>query len=186
MIAQISGVVVDIGLSKAIVDVGGIGYGVLVPASILQKLKLDSPVKFHTYHHVRENTQELYGFDTLLAKELFEQLIGVSGVGPKSALAIMGLAEQDRLRSAIASEDIAFIASAPGVGKRTAERIGVELKDKVGVLAHDTNRPAELDDARAALEALGYNPAQAAQALAGISSDLPTEARVKQALKQLS
>jgi Holliday junction DNA helicase RuvA len=185
MIAQISGTVVENSVSRVVVAVGGVGYEVLVPLNLTEQLVVGSEVSLLTHHHVRENVQELYGFDQALSKELFELLIGVSGVGPKSALMIMGLAEQTKIRQAISSGDTAWLATAPGVGKRTAERITVELKDKVGVVDRRVNG-VETDDARSALMALGYSASQAAQALADVEAELPTEERVRKALKQLS
>lgn len=186
MISQVKGAVIDSCIGRVVVEVGGLGYEVLVPAPLFENLKIGQPAQLFTHHHIRENAQELYGFNSADAKELFELLLGVSGVGPKSALAVMGLGEHDRIRRAVAGEDIALIASASGVGKRTAERICVELKDKVGVMAGYVFAEHDGDDARAALVALGYSPAQAAQALAEIDTKLSTEERVKKALKELT
>lgn len=186
MISQIKGAVIDSRIGRVVVEVGGLGYEVLVPAPLLEHLRIGQTAQLFTYHHIRENAQELYGFNSADAKELFELLLGVSGVGPKSALAVMGLGEHDRIRRAVAGEDIALIASASGVGKRTSERICVELKDKVGVIAGYAFDERDGDDARAALVALGYSPAQAAQALSEIDAKLSTEERVKKALKELA
>lgn len=176
---------VEVGVDHVVLDVGGVGYEVLAPQTVLEDLSVGTDSTLLTYHHIRENAHELYGFSEVEAKQLFEQLLGVSGIGPKSALAIMSLGDQQRLRGAIAGEDAAFIATASGVGKRSAERVIVELRDKVGEFLAGSPTPAG-DDAAAALVALGYNQAQAAEALRGIDSDLPTEAKVKAALRQLS
>lgn len=187
MIAQISGKVIASSFGRVVVDSSGVGYEILVPLPLLDQLSVGAQVNLLTYHHVRENAQELYGFDQAAAKELFELLIGVSGVGPKSALTVMGLGEQGKIRQAIASGDSAFLAAATGVGKRTAERLSVELKDKVGVIGGKVvAEPGVEDDARSALMALGYSAAQAAHALSDVKADLSTEQRVRQALKQLS
>lgn len=185
MISRVTGQIVEVGVGRAVVDVAGVGYELLMPQPVLEKLSVGSNTTLLTYHHVRENAQELYGFDEIDAKALFEQLLGVSGVGPKSALAIMSLGDQQRLRTAIANEDAGFIAAASGVGKRSAERVIVELKDKVGEQAGVHGAPAG-DDAVAALMALGYSTSQAVQALKDLGADLSTEARVKAALRKLA
>lgn len=184
MISRVKGQVVAVELNHVVIETGGIGYEILAPQPLLESLALDDQIQLLTHHHVRENVQELYGFASPEAKSLFEQLLGVSGVGPKSALAIMSLGDEERLRQAIASEDSAFIAAASGVGKRSAERVIVELKDKVGLPGGKTS--AATDDDAAALLALGYSSAQAAQALRDLPAGLDTGGRVKEALKKLS
>ncbi len=185
MIARVKGRILEINDERVVVDVGGVCYEVLVPQPILQTLSPGSQMELLTYHLVRENSQELYGFDKTGAKRLFEMLLSVSGIGPKSALAIMSLGDEDRLRAAIAGEDVAFLAAANGVGKKSAERTVIELKDKVDPVA-GIGKAVTGDDAAAALVSLGYNQNQAAQALSGIEPGLPTETRVKEALKKLS
>ena len=140
---------------------------------------------------VREQSQELYGFSSLAAKKMFELLITVQGVGPKAALAILSLGESETVRNAIANSDAVFIAKASGVGKKTAERVVVDLSDKVGLaLRYDnsvltgTSQPiSHTDEALEALMALGYNLNDATNALEGIPTDLSTADRVTQALK---
>lgn len=185
MISRVNGTVVEVGADRVVVDVGGLGYEILAPAPVLENLKAGADARLLTHHHIRENQQELYGFADAEAKDLFEQLLGVSGIGPKSALAIMSLGDQARLRQAIAGEDAAFIAAASGVGKRSAERLIVELKDKVGELQGGPAGQSG-DDATAALMALGYNAAQAAGALRDLPADMELEQKVKAALKKLS
>lgn len=187
MIAQISGRVIDQSFDRVVVFVAGIGYEVLVPQPLLSQLPVGQDVTLLTHHHIRENSQELYGFTEGAAKELFEQLLSVSGVGPKGALAVMGLGDQSKIRQAIGAGDVAWLAAASGVGKRTAERITVELKDKVGIIGGQAVGAIMVDDdARSALMALGYSVSQASHALSGIDAKLPTEERVRQALKRLS
>jgi Holliday junction DNA helicase RuvA len=186
MIAHIKGMVTSIDGYRVVIDVGGVGYELRVPVSVAEDLRPQTETILLTYHHVREAAQELFGFDSQGAKDLFELLIGVSSVGPKSALAIMSLGTHEEIRAAIASENVGYIAQATGVGKKSAERISVELKDKVGVMAGNyVGEPTNEDEAFAALLALGYNKAQAAQALAKVSGDLAVEDRVKRALKDL-
>lgn len=187
MIAQLRGRIVGLGEKLLIVDVGGVGYGVQVPETLLSSVNLEDEISLVTYHHVKENAIELYGFGDNESKQLFEWLIGVSGVGPKSAMAVMSLGPQDRIRQAIASGDTAYIAAASGVGKRSAERICNELKDKVGLAGLKSGVEATgSNDALEALLSLGYNRQQAVEALNKIDSDLTSEDKVKLALKTLS
>ncbi len=190
MIAHVSGIVAEKFNSSIIVDVQGVGYEVAVALGDYEKALLNEPMKFHTYHHIREQAQELFGFTSLAAKKLFEMLITVQGVGPKAALAILSLGDSEVVRNAIASGDAGFITKASGVGKRIAERVIVDLTDKVG-LAIRTNVDAtglseqltQADEALEALMALGYNLNDATRALEGISRDLSTADRVTQALR---
>lgn len=186
MIARIRGEVIEILPQSLVVDVAGIGYEVLMSGHDIDKNKLGDKVDLHTYHHVREQAEELYGFMSAAAERLFTQLIGVNGVGPKAALSIIGLGDAQALQNAIANQDSAYISSAPGVGKKIADRICVDLKDKVGLAGLSVGSVAPGDDAQAALVALGYPAGEAAAALAGVDRTLKTEERVKLALKGLN
>jgi len=187
MIARIKGEVVEVHPSgRLVVDVNGVGYELQVSAIDLEHVVKDQTVQFATHFHVRENSQELFGFSDPEAKHLFEQLIGVNGVGPKGAMSIMGLGERNQIQSAIASENIAYISGATGVGKKVAQRICVDLKDKVGVFGEFAAVSQKSDDALDALIALGFAKGQAAQALATLDQDLSTEDKVKKALKELA
>ena len=191
MIAHVEGTVTEKLVTSVIVDVHGVGYEVSVAAGDYDRAVLGETVKFYTHHHIREQAQELYGFSTLAAKKLFELLITVQGVGPKAAQSILSLADSEAVRGAIANGDSAYIAKASGVGKRIAERVVVDLADKVGLpLRYDnssltgTSQPiAHTDEALEALMALGYNLADATKALEGVPTDLSTSDRVTQALK---
>ncbi len=187
MIAHVSGVLAEKFITSVIVDVGGIGYEVHVSSLDYEELALGEPVKLYTHHHVREQEQSLFGFASLSAKRLFELLIGVQGIGPKAALAILSLAPSEHVRAAIGSGDIAVIQKASGIGKRSAERVVVDLKDKVGlpgsVSAATTATLPTHNDALDALVALGYSLADASNALQGVDPALPTEERIRQALK---
>lgn len=190
MIAHVSGIVAEKFNSSVIVDVHGVGYEIAVARGDYEHAALNEPVKFYTHHHIREQSQELFGFTSLAAKKLFEMLITVQGVGPKAALAILSLGESETVRSAIAGGDAAFITKASGVGKRIAERVVVDLTDKVG-LAIRTNANEQgvshvinhADEALEALMALGYTLNDATRALEGVSTDISTADRVMQALK---
>ena len=190
MIAHVYGVIVEKFGTSVIVDVHGVGYEVQLASGDFDATLLDSTVKFYTYHHIREQSQELFGFSSLVAKKLFELLITVQGVGPKAALSILSLGASEVVRNAIASGDAVFITRASGVGKKTAERVVVDLSDKVGhAIRTDVNDIglsnviAGNDEAVEALMALGYNLNDATRALEGISTELSTAARVTQALR---
>ncbi|HEX7483876.1 MAG TPA: Holliday junction branch migration protein RuvA [Candidatus Saccharimonadales bacterium] len=190
MIAHISGVVAEKFNSSVIVDVHGVGYEVAVALGDYERSLLNEPVKFYTYHHIREQSQELFGFTSLAAKKLFEMLITVQGVGPKAGLSILSLGESEVVRNAIANGDVVFITKASGVGKRIAERVIVDLTDKVGLAIRTDVDTAGLsqpvthtDEALEALMALGYNLNDATRALEGVSTDLSTAERVTQALR---
>jgi Holliday junction DNA helicase RuvA len=191
MIAHVSGIVAEKFNSSVIIDVQGVGYEVAVAAGDFERALLGEPMKFHTYHHIREQSQELFGFTSLAAKKLFEMLITVQGVGPKAALAILSLGESEIVRNAIANGDAVFITKASGVGKRIAERVVVDLTDKVGLaIRSDVSAATGLsqqisrsDEALEALMALGYTLNDATRALEGIPMDLSTADRVTQALK---
>lgn len=190
MIAHVSGIVAEKFNSSIIVDVHGVGYEVAVAKGDYDAALLNEPVKFYTYHHIREQSQELFGFSTLAAKKLFEMLITVQGVGPKAGLSILSLGDSEMVRNALANGDAAFVTKASGVGKRIAERVVVDLQDKVGlplrtnVGTTGVSQPiAHTDEALEALMALGYNLADASKALEGVSTDLSTAERVTLALK---
>ena len=165
-----------------VVDVAGIGYQVFVP-----RQPPGTDVLLHTHHVVREDGQWLFGFDSREELALFELLIGVSGVGPRAALALLSVARAPDVATAIAAGDSAFLARAPGVGKKTAERLIVDLRSKVaGMSTGGVPTTAALDDeALAALVALGYTAAEAAAALRQVPSAevASTEERLSAALR---
>lgn len=189
MIAHIIGKIAEKFGGAVIVDVSGVGYELNVAAGDYDAVTLDQQVKFYTYHHIREQSQELFGFSSLAGKKLFEMLITVQGVGPKAALAILSLDVAENVRNAIANADSIYLAKASGVGKKTAERIVVDLSDKVGMpIIYKKQHPVQTelntsDEALEALIALGYNLADATRALEGVDATLPTSQRVREALK---
>lgn len=192
MIAHVKGTVEEKFNNALTIDVHGIGYEVAVSQGDYDGATLHEELKLYTYHHVREQAEELFGFSSLAAKKLFELLIAVQGIGPKAALAILSLGDAETVRNAIANNDVMFIQKAVGVGKKTAERVAVDLRDKVGVPtrygravdAIDAPPLSMNDEALEALMALGYNLADATKALEGVDPSLPTAARVTQALKR--
>jgi Holliday junction DNA helicase RuvA len=182
VIALIRGEVVARGADHLVVDVRGVGYKVFVP-----RHPTGDVVALHTHHVVREDAQQLYGFETREELALFEMLIGVSGVGPKAAMSILGVARPAAVAAAIASGDAAALARAPGVGKKTAERLIVDLKGKVARTGAESGMggaPAD-DEAASALLALGYTAAEAAAALRAVppAGSASTEERVTAALR---
>jgi Holliday junction DNA helicase RuvA len=191
MIAHVFGVVAEKFGSAVIVDVSGVGYEVQVAAGDYDSALLGEQVKFHTYHHIREQSQELFGFSSLAAKKLFELLITVQGVGPKAALSILSVGDSEQVRNAIANSDSGYITQAAGVGKRIAERVVVDLSDKVGLAVQITRSSSGAsvdthDEALEALMALGYSLPDGMKALESVPADLPTAARVTQALRSQS
>ena len=136
MIAHIKGTISEKFGNTLIVDVNGVGYEIMVPTPDFEAALLNEKKKFFTYHAVRENAEELYGFSSLVAKKIFELLISVQAIGPKAGIAILSLAEAEEVRNAIANADTAFISKASGVGKKSAERVIVDLRDKVGAPSH--------------------------------------------------
>lgn len=190
MIAHLRGKIEEKFGNALILDVNGVGYEITVPTPDFEACNLGEERKFYTYHQVRENAEELYGFSSLAAKKIFELLISVQGVGPKAAIAILSLAEAEEVRNAIANADAAFISKASGVGKKSAERVIVDLRDKVGIPSHYgateakfTTAVAANDEALDALIALGFPLKEATAALEKVDPNLPVEERVKLALK---
>lgn len=190
MIATLSGILSEKLADTIVLDVGGVGYGLLVTIDDYSKLIAGDKTKLYVYEHIREQSYDLYGFSKLETKYLFEQLLGVKNVGPKVAMAVLDVGNADAVRAAIASGDVKLLQSAKGVGKRAAEQIVVELRDKVGISASDAaegivTRPGidTQDEAAEALMSLGYSPQDAGMALKNIDKTLPIEDRIKLALK---
>ena len=173
--------------AAVVVEVGGVGYFVQPTAAARRKAKPGREVTLETYLHVREDVLQLFGFAEPAERELFELLLSVQGVGPKVALAIVSGSPAAELRRAIALEDAARFQAIPGIGKKTAERIVLELKERLGdqapvPIATGRDAPPELV-ARDALLELGYSLVEAERALAATDPELPPEERVRQALR---
>ena len=184
MIAQLRGKPVRRGAEGLVLDVGGVGYLVQATPRALAQAGGSKEVTVETYLHVREDALQLYGFADPAERELFEQLLSVSGVGPKVALAIVSGSTPADLRRAIAREDTARFEAIPGIGRKTAQRVVLELKGTLSVEAEPT---AEGDGhlvARDALVELGYSLVDAESVLAAIDPALPPEERVRLALRQ--
>lgn len=192
MISMISGVVDELGPNYAVVNVNGVGYKLFVTADTLHGLKTNRPLKMWTYLAVREDALDLYGFTRKNDKEFFELLISVSGIGPKSALNILSLASAETLAGAIRTGSTAHLTKISGIGKKTAEKIVMELKDKVNSLrnfatsAESAGMASDID-AIEALRALGYDAEEAREALKKVGKEVSdVGAKVKAALKVLS
>ena len=191
MIATLNGVVSEKLAYVVVLEVGGMGYGLLVSSEDYGRLEAGQQAKLYVYEHIREQAHDLFGFLTRDSKSLFEQLLDVNGVGPKMALNVLSIGSGEAVRQAIASGDVKFIQQANGVGKRVAERLVVELKDKVGLVGVDLESTGLLqseaslsaDEAVEGLMALGYTAADAAKALQNVDPELPTGDRIKLALK---
>lgn len=188
MIARLYGTITDT-TSQLVVDCHGVGYGVLVPLADFSQLKVGDEVTLYIYENIKDDAHDLYGFTSPDTKQLFEQLLSVKNVGPKVALSVLDVGSVNSVRVAIAEGDVKLLTTAKGVGKRAAEQIVVELRDKVGSPVGDAaenliNRAGinQSDEALQALVSLGYSENDAAAALAKVDPLLPTEERVKQAL----
>ena len=176
--------------AMVVLDVRGVGYGLQVTAEDFGRLATGEQAKLYVHEHVREQAYDLFGFVLHDTQKLFEQLLGVKNVGPKVALAVLDIGTAPAVRGAIAAGDVKLLQSAKGVGKRAAEQIVVELRDKVGLSASDTaegiaTRPGVNtgDEAVEALISLGYSPQDATVALKDIDPALSSEERIKRALK---
>jgi Holliday junction DNA helicase RuvA len=187
MIARLRGKPVARTADGLVVDVGGVGYLVAATPAVLRSAQGSAEVTVETYLHVREDALQLYGFADASERELFTALLGVSGVGPKVALAVVSGSPSAELRRAIVVGDPARFQAIPGIGKKTAERIVLELKDKLGdddvVPIGAASGTSSHVVARDALVQLGYSVAEAEQALAEVDPELPAEERIRLALR---
>jgi len=188
MIAFIEGKIELRGEKFAIIAAGGVGYKIFAGVETLRKVpEKGQNVRLWTHQYVREDALELYGFLTFVELELFETLISISGIGPKSGLGIMAIAPVDTLKKAIASGDTSYLTRVSGIGRKTAEKIVLELKEKMAGKGVTVNAPELKDEADAleALVSLGYSQRDAREALNKLSGqNLTVEKRVKEALKK--
>ncbi|MBQ0058990.1 MAG: Holliday junction branch migration protein RuvA [Lachnospiraceae bacterium] len=197
MIAFVSGQIIDIDDNRLVVEQQGIGYGVYVPYSIIDRVSDGDEVRLFTYLSVKEDAMTLYGFLTKDDYKTFKMLLGVNGIGPKVALSVLSTLSADELRMAILADDIKTISSVPGLGKKTAQKLVLELKDKMNLAEvieskFDNTNPVPQRDTSAsseavmALTALGYSGTSALKAVRKVTEsqpDLSTEAILKLALK---
>lgn len=198
MIASLRGPVVHVGLGDLVVEVGGVGLLVHTTPATTERTRTGAPVQLSTSLVVREESLTLYGFSTPAERDLFEQVQTVSGVGPRLALAMLSVHEPDTLRAAIATGDLAALTKIPGIGKKGAERIVLELRDKIGpvaasgdtAVAAEAAGPAHQEQVLEALVGLGWNAKQSETALARVTEAQPeltdVSALLRAALQELS
>ncbi len=183
MIAALRGNLLAVGADYAVIEAGGVGYQVWAPRGVLQNLPpIGEEARLHTYLIVREDALLLYGFSTLAERSFFELLLTVTGVGPKVALGLLSSTPLDQLQIAIASENAAMLAQVPGIGKKTAARLILELKPKINLgavapgLAAATPGAAHANgEVQEVLQSLGYSAAEAQAAVAALPADAPPE-----------
>ena len=185
MISYLEGTVVDKSGDRVVVAVGGTGYEVLVPAQTLARLPSPGrPARLHTRLQIREDAMVLYGFSSTEERSLFDNLITVTGVGPKVALAILSVLTPDSLRRAVAAGDVAVLTLVPGVGKKVAGRVILDLKDRIGT-GGEVAVSGPMAEVREALVSLGLSAQEAREALAALPSDgdRPVEDLLREALR---
>ncbi|WP_026369506.1 Holliday junction branch migration protein RuvA [Kallotenue papyrolyticum] len=192
MIASLRGNLLAVGPDSAVIETGGIGFQVFVPRPLARRLQVGAEVLLHTYLHVREDALVLYGFESPEQRAFFETLLGVSGVGPRMALSLLSAAPLDQLQLAIARENTALLAQVPGIGKKTAARIVLELKGKLdlgaavpAVTSGASATVALNSELQEILMSLGYSAAEAQAAVAAVPADAPVdlEERLRLALR---
>lgn len=190
MIAYITGTILAKNDNSLILKTSDLGYKVFVSKKVLYENQVNDSLELFTYEHIREDLRDLFGFVDLADLQLFEKLISVSGVGPKTALGLFSETSGTDIKSAIIHGDSAILKKVAGIGAKTAERVVLELKNKldgvVGVNIKSKDELSQDSDALEALTSLGYQPAQAREALKKVSPEIiKIEDRVKQALKYL-
>ena len=194
MIYSVKGELIHTEPWLAVVECGGVGYACRTSRQTLNSIKTGSEVKLFTYLHVSENSLDLFGFSDTMELSCFRQLISVSGIGPKAALSVLSEISPSKLALCITTGDAKTLTKCPGLGLKTAQRIVLELKDKVAKEQHVTASEfasipsavgGSIGEALSALEVLGFAPAQAAAAIAGSSPEASVEELIKFALKNL-
>lgn len=186
MIGRLSGELAAVGAEFVIVDVGGVGYEIAVTGRAIAEFgSVGSPIVVFTHLHVREDQLALFGFTTTDDRDLFRLLLGVAGVGPKVALAILSTMSADDLRRVVATDDAAALTAVPGIGKRSAQKLMLELRPKLEVPEGDLQPSGALGEVRIALDGLGYQADEIGTALRDLPADLPVEELLKRALQKL-
>jgi len=189
MIGWLAGKLLGYDRDRVIVDVNGVGYQAAVSAGVIRnKVKIGEDIRLFIYTHVREDQLTLFGFSGLEEKQMFELLLSVSGVGPKSALAVVSRGNPEEVREAVAGADVEFFKSVSGLGKKTAQRIIVDLKSKLGDVKEldlsGGNEPAAKELA-AALKSMGFSPDEARAAVKRVDLELPLDKQIRSALKEI-
>lgn len=185
MISHIRGSILAINDKFVIIETNGIGYRVFATAETLVKRKIGDNVSLWTSHIIREDANDLYGFENQSDQDLFELLLGVSGIGPKSALGVMNVATAGTIARAVNTNDVGYLTKISGIGKKTAEKIILELRDKLSVIITDDVSSAS-HDALDALVALGYSESQAREAIRALEPSLSTQEKIREALRILA
>jgi Holliday junction DNA helicase RuvA len=186
MIGRLRGEFVAAGADAVTVDVAGVGYEIAVTGRTFAELPgIGSEIVLHTHLHVREDQLALFGFTTADDRDLFRLLMGVSGVGPKVGLAILATMTADDLRRVVATDDAAALTAVPGIGKRSAQKLLLELRPKLDVPDGDLQASGPLGEVRTALEGLGYESDEISSVLRDLPPDLPVEALLKRSLQAL-
>lgn len=187
MIGYLSGTVIIRDDPQIILDVNGVGYKVLATSDVLASCKVGSPLKIFTYTHVREDILDLYGFSKYSDLKLFESLIGVSGVGPKTAIGIFALGSSQQILHAIMNADTAFFSGVPRLGSKNAQKIIIELKNKVGGgdLNLSDGNSSNRTEVSAALKTFGFTSGEINEAVRNLDGSKTVEEQIKEALKAL-
>jgi holliday junction DNA helicase RuvA len=186
MIGRLRGVLVDRSTETIVLEVSGVGYQISVTPRTLTGLPgIGEEVVLHTHLHVREDQLALFGFDTAADKSLFSLLLGVSGIGPKVGLAILATMTPEQLRMAVVSDDVTALTEVPGIGKRSAEKLMVELRPRMEIEIESGQSSGPLAEVREALAGLGYGPDEIRGTLADMPGDLAVEDMLKRSLQRL-
>jgi holliday junction DNA helicase RuvA len=186
MISRVRGILAHRGLDEVVIDVHGIGYEVAVTPRTLAGLPaVGEEVVLHTHLHVREDQLALFGFDVAADKDLFSTLLGVSGVGPRVAMAILGTLSHDQLRLAVVSDDVSALTQVPGIGQRSAQKLLLELKPKFDAADAQLEPSGPVAEVREALVGLGYAPDEIRGTLATMPVDLPVQEMLRRCLREL-
>ena len=186
MIGRLRGTLVGRSATGVLLDVARVGYEIqMTPRDLAALPSVGEEVVLHTHLHVREDVMALYGFDGESSRDLFRILLGTSGVGPSLALAMLAALRPSELRQAVATEDISALTTVSGVGKRTAQKLILDLRPKLGEFVQASASSSDLGQVREALESLGYAAVEIREVLADIPTDVPLEDQVRSALQSL-
>lgn len=186
MIGRLAGELAEKTPENVLIDVNGVGYQVAVtPATVASLPSVGRSAVLHTHLHVREEILALYGFASVDERDIFQVLIGISGVGPKLALAVLGTLSPDQLRNVVLTEDISALTSVPGIGQRSAQKLLLELRPKLDVPDSPLQSGSALAEVREALEGLGYQSAEIREVLRDLDGDGSVEDSLRSALQEL-
>ena len=186
MIGRLSGTLASVGVDSVLIEVNGVGYDVAVSSRTFIELSgVGSEIVLHTHLYVREDQMALFGFTTSDDRDLFRLLLGVSGIGPKVGLAILATMSADDLRRVVVTDDVAALTAVPGIGKRSAQKLLLELRPKLEVADSALRASGPLGEVRAALEGLGYQSDEISGALRDLPPDLPVEEMLRRSLQAL-